>query len=139
MLHQRVNGALARCIGRDRPDDAARPQRRKKNDAATPRQNRKRLLDQKEGSANVDGEQLIEILNGGIFDGGRFRDPRISGKDIEAIADDIAGEFRKLVRPIGRRQIGRHRVSAAATLVYLGDDTIGFIRATAVVHQNLRT
>ena len=59
MLHQRVNGALARCIGRDRPDDAARPQRRKKNDAATPRQNRKRLLDQKEGSANVDGERFF--------------------------------------------------------------------------------
>jgi len=38
------------------------------------------------------------------------------------------------VRPIGRRQIGRHRVSAAASLAYLGDDTVGFIRATAVMH-----
>ena len=68
MLHQRVNGALACCIGRDRPDHAARPQRRKENDAATLRQDRKQLLDQKEGSANVDGEQLIEILNGRLFD-----------------------------------------------------------------------
>jgi hypothetical protein len=57
------------------------------------------LLHQKEGGAYIDGEQLIEILNGGIFDGGGFRDPRISDKDIEAIADDISGEFRKLVRP----------------------------------------
>ena len=61
------------------------------------------MLDEKEGGANVDGEQPIEILNGGIFDGGGFRDPRISDKDIEAIADDIAGELRKLVRPISRR------------------------------------
>jgi hypothetical protein len=32
-----------------------------------------------------------------------FETPRISDKDIEAIADDIAGELRKLVRPISRR------------------------------------
>ena len=64
---------------------------------------------------------------------------RIGDKDIEAIADDIAGEFRKLMRPVSRRQIGRDRVTAAASFAYLGDDTIGFSRATAVMHQNLRT
>ena len=77
------------------------------------------MLDEKEGGANVDGEQLIEILNGGIFDGGGFRDPRISDKNIEAIADDVAGEFRQLVRPICRRQIGRDCVTAAASFAYL--------------------
>ena len=97
------------------------------------------MLDEKEGGANVDGEQLIEILNGGIFDGGGFRDARIGDKDIEAIADDVAGEFRKLVRPVSRRQIGRDCVTAAASFAYLGDDTVGFSRATAVMHQNLRT
>ena len=117
----------------------ARPKRRKKNDAATLRQDRKQLLHEKEGGTNVDGEQLIEILNGGILDRRGFRDPSISDKDIEAIADDVAGEFGKLVRPIGRRQIGGDCVSAAAGLVDLGDDTVGFSRATAVMHENLRT
>ena len=51
------------------------------------------MLDEKEGGANVDGEQPIEILNGCIFDGGGFRDPCISDQDIEAIADDVAREF----------------------------------------------
>jgi hypothetical protein len=89
--------------------------------------------------ANIDGEQPIELLNGGIFDGSGFRDPSISDKNIEAIADDIAGEFRKLVRPISRRQIGRDYVTAAASFADLGDDTIGFSRATAVMDENLRT
>ena len=72
MLHQRVNGALRCCIGWDRPDNAACRERRDENDTASFRQDRKQLLDEKEGGANVDGEQLIEILNGGIFDGGGF-------------------------------------------------------------------
>jgi hypothetical protein len=59
------------------------------------------LLDEKEGGADVDGEQPVEILNGGIFDGGGFRDARTGDKDIEPIADDVAREFGKLVRSIG--------------------------------------
>jgi hypothetical protein len=43
------------------------------------------------------------------------------------------------VRPVGRRQIGRHRVGAAAGLAYLGDDAVGFRRAKDLVHENLRT
>jgi hypothetical protein len=35
------------------------------------------LLDEKEGGANIDGEQPVEIFDGGIFDGGGFRDTRI--------------------------------------------------------------
>jgi hypothetical protein len=94
-------------------------------------------LDEKEGGANVDGEQPIEIFNGGIFDGGGFRDSGISDKDIEAIADDVAREFGKLVRPIGSLQIGRDCVAAAAGFAYLADDFVGFIGATAVMHQDL--
>ena len=97
------------------------------------------MLNEKEGGADVDGEQPIEILNGGIFDGGRFRDPRISDKDIEAIADDVARDFGKLVRPIGSLEIGRDCVVAAPSFAYLADDTVGFIGAMAVVHQDLRT
>jgi hypothetical protein len=79
------------------------------------------LLDEKEGGANVDGEQPIEVLNGGIFDGGGFRDPRIGDKDIQAVAD------------------GRHCAGSAASFAYLADDTVGFIGATAVMQQDLRT
>jgi len=43
------------------------------------------------------------------------------------------------VRPISRRQIGRDYVTAAASFAYLGDDTVGFSRATAVMDENLRT
>jgi hypothetical protein len=43
------------------------------------------------------------------------------------------------VRPIGRRQIGRDCVSASASSADLGDDTVGFGRAMAIMHQNLRT
>src|SRR4029077_1336221 len=139
MLHQRVNSALRCCIGWDRPDNAACRERRDENDTASFREDRKQLLDEKKGGANVDCEQSVEVLNGGVFDGGGFRDPSISDKDIEAIADDIAGEFRKLVRPISRRQIGRDCVTAAASFAYLGDYTVGFSRATSVMDENLRT
>ena len=44
----------------------------------------------------------------------------------------------ELVRPIGRRQIGRDRIGAAAGFADLGDDPVGFFRAAAVMHQNLR-
>ena len=43
------------------------------------------------------------------------------------------------MRPISRRQIGRDCVTTAASFAYLGDDTIGFIRATAVMDENLCT
>ena len=124
MLHQSVDGALGSCIRWNRANDCARPERRDEHDTAALRQDRKELLHKKEGSAYVDGEQLIEILNGVILDRCGFRDTRIGDKNIEAIADDVAGEFCELVRPIGRRQIGRDRVSAATGLAYLADYTV---------------
>jgi hypothetical protein len=86
----------------------------------------------------LDGKQSIEILNGGIFDRGGFRDPRTGDKDIESVAHDIARQLGKLVRPISSLQIGRYCVAAATGFAYLADDVIGFIDATAVVHQDLR-
>ena len=44
----------------------------------------------------------------------------------------------ELVRPIGRRQIGRHRIGTAACLADLGNDPVGFFGTAAVMHQNLR-
>jgi hypothetical protein len=92
MLHQRVDGAFGCGVRRDRPDSATRRQRRKQNDGAPLRQDRKQLLHKKEGGAYVDGEQLIEILDGAFLDGCGFRDPGIGDKNIEAIADDVAGD-----------------------------------------------
>jgi hypothetical protein len=94
-------------------------------------------LHEKERSANIDREQPIEILDRRFLDRRSFRHSRIGDKDIQAIADDVAGELRKLVRSIGRGQIDRDRVSATAGLAYLGDDAVGFGRATAVVDENL--
>ena len=139
MLHQRINRALGCRIGWDRPDNAACRERRDENDTASFRQDRKQLLDEKEGGANVDGEQPIEILNGGIFDGGGFRDPSIGDKDIEAIADDVAREFRELVRPVGLSRSAATASPRPPALRISRDDTVGFIGATAVMHQDLRT
>ena len=43
------------------------------------------------------------------------------------------------MRPIGSLQIGRHCVGSAASFAYLADHTVGFIGATTVMHQDLRT
>jgi len=97
MFHQRINGSLGCCIGRDRPDNATRRERRDENDTTSFRQDRKKLLDEKERGANIDGEQPIEILNGGIFDGGGFRDPRWRGT---AVVRRTADPHRRLAVPI---------------------------------------
>ena len=43
------------------------------------------------------------------------------------------------MRPISGRQIGRDCITATASFAYLGDDAVGFSRATAVMDENLRT
>jgi hypothetical protein len=47
IFHQRVNGALGCRIGWDRADNAACRERRDKNDTASFREDRKKLLDEK--------------------------------------------------------------------------------------------
>src|SRR4029077_526645 len=83
------------------------------------------------------GEQLIKILDGGILDGRGFCDPRIRNKNVEALADDAAGQFCQLVWPISRRQIARYRLGSASGFAYLGDDAVGFFDPATVVHENL--
>ena len=36
-------------------------------------------------------------------------------------------------------KVHRYGIRSATALAYLCDDTVGFLRATAVMHQNLRT
>src|SRR5258706_4227120 len=114
-----------------------RCERRHENNTASFRHDRKELLHKKEGGANVDGEQLIEVLGGGILDGRRFRDPCIDDKDVQAISDNAAGLPGKLAGAVRGGKVGRYSISSTTGLAYLCDDTVGFLRAAAVVHENL--
>jgi hypothetical protein len=58
MLHQGVDGALGCRIGWDRPDNATCRERRDENDAASFRQDRKQLLDKKEGARTLTANSL---------------------------------------------------------------------------------
>jgi hypothetical protein len=58
MLHQRLNGALGCRIGWDGPDNAACRERRDENNAASFRQDRQRLLDEKEGARTLTANSL---------------------------------------------------------------------------------
>ena len=58
MLHETVDGAFGCCVGRDRTDNATRRERRDENDAATLRQDRKQLLDEKEGARTLTANSL---------------------------------------------------------------------------------
>ena len=40
---------------------------------------------------------------------------------------------------VRRGEIGRYGIRAATGFAYLGDNTVGFIRAAAVMHENLGT
>ena len=64
VLHQRVDRALRCRIGRNRPDGGMRRQRRDNHDAAVLTRDRQQLLDE-ERRADVDGEEPVEILDGG--------------------------------------------------------------------------
>jgi hypothetical protein len=64
---------------------------------------------------------------------------RIGNKDVEAIAYDVARQVCKPVRPVGRRQIDSDWISSTSGFAYLGDDSVSFFTATAVVHENLGT
>ena len=137
MLHQRVDGAFGCRVGRDRPDNATRPQRRQKNDAATLRQDRKQLLHKKERCADVDCEQPVEILDRCFLDGRRFQDPGISDKDVEAISDNAADLPGKLAGAVRGGKVRRYGIRSAAGFGYLCDNIVGFLRAAAVMHENL--
>ena len=92
-------------------------------------QDRQELLHQKEGRADVDGEQPVEILDGGVLDRRWFRDAGIGDEDVETIADNVAGQFCQLVRAVGRSEIGDTASARPPAFADFGDDRIGFLRA----------
>ena len=87
----------------------------------------KQLLHEKERCAHIHREEAVEIFDGRLFDGGRFRDARIGDEDIEAAADDGAHLFRQRVRAFGRGEIGLHRIGARTELADFSDDLFGFL------------
>jgi hypothetical protein len=79
-----------------------RPEGRDENHAAAVAKYGKQLLHQEIRRADVDCEELIEILDRGFLDGRRFRDPCIGDKDVQAISDDapeLAAPFEKKEAP----------------------------------------
>ena len=66
-----------------------------------------------------------------------FRDPCIGDQNVETIADNAAGLLGKLVRAVRGSEICRYGVRTTTRLFYVSHDTLGFIRAAAVMHKNL--
>src|SRR6201981_622647 len=72
-----------------------------------------------------------------FLDGRSFRDPCIGDKDVQAISDDAAGLPGKLAGAIRGGKVHRYGIRSATALAYLCDDAVGFLRAAAVMQENL--
>ena len=138
VLHQRVDRALRGRIGRQGADGGVRPERRDENRRCCPRRViGSNCCTRKIRRADVDCEELIEILDRRFLDGRRFRDPCIGDKDVQAISDDAAGLPGKLAGAVRGGEVRRYGIRSATGFAYLCDNTVGFLRAAAVVHENL--
>ncbi len=137
MLHQRVDRALRCGIGRERADRGVRRERGQEDDAGAAAEDRQELLHQEEGCADIDGEEIVEILDRGVLDRRRLGDAGIGDQHVEAVTDDGADLLCKLMSAVRSREVGGNRVGAAARLADLGDDRFGFRRAAAVMDQHL--
>jgi hypothetical protein len=124
MLHQSVDGALGRCIRWNRANDCAGRERREENDAASLRHDRQQLLHKKKRCADVDCEELIEILDRRFLDRRRFRDACIGHKDVQAISDNAAGLPGKLVGAVRGGKIRRYGIRSATGFANLRDHTV---------------
>src|SRR5882757_10272842 len=119
VLHQCVDCALRGRVSRQGADGGVRPEGRDENDAAALAEYGKQLLHQEIRRADIDREELIEILDGRFLDGRSFRDPCIGDKDVQAISDDTAGLPGELARAIRGREIRRYGIRSATTFAYL--------------------
>ena len=119
------------------PTAACAPREETENHAAALAEYGKQLLHQEIRRADVDREELIEILDRRFLDGRGFRDPCIGDKDVQAISDDAAGLLGELAGAIRGGKVHRYGIRSATGLAYLCDNTVGFIRGRAVMHENL--
>src|SRR5258705_4971482 len=124
VLHQRVDRALCGRIGRQCADGGVRPEGRDENYAAALAEYGKQLLHQEIRSADIDREELIEILDGHFLDGRSFRDPCIGDKDVQAISDDAACLLGKLAGAVRGGEVRRYGIRAATALAYLFDKAV---------------
>src|SRR5713101_7395893 len=79
----------------------------------------------------------VKLLDRRFLDGGHFRDPCIGDKDVQAISDNAAGLPGKLAGAVRGGKIRRYGIRSTTGFAYLCDNTLGFLRATAVMHENL--
>src|SRR6476620_825436 len=66
-----------------------------------------------------------------------FRDPCIGDKDVQAISDDGACLPGKLAGAVRGGEVHRYGIRSATAFAYLCDNSVGFLRAAAVVDENL--
>jgi hypothetical protein len=64
-------------------------------------------------------------------------EPRIGDQNVEAISDNAAGLPGKLVSAIRGGKVRGYVIRSATGFAYLCHDTVGFLRAAAVMHENL--
>jgi hypothetical protein len=88
-----------------------RGERREENDAASFLHDRQELLHEEEGRPDVDGEEIVEILNRIVLDRCGFGDTGI-GDDVQTIAHDGADLPGEVVWPVRRGEIGGDGVGA---------------------------
>src|SRR4030088_3638321 len=139
ILHQRVDRALRVRVGRQGADGGVGPEGRDENHAAALAEYGKQLLHQEIRRADIDREELIEILDGHFLDGRSFRYPCIGDKDVQTISDDAAGLPGKLAGAVRGGEVHRYAICSATAFAYLFDNAVGFLRAGTVMHENLGT
>src|SRR5229473_5800331 len=79
----------------------------------------------------------VKLLDRRFLDGGHFQDPGIGDKDVQAISDNAAGLPGKLAGAVRGGEVHRYGLRSATGFAYLCDNTVGFIRAAAVVNEHL--
>src|SRR5207342_933177 len=79
----------------------------------------KQLLHKEIRRADIDREELIEILDRNFLDCRSFRDPCIGDKDVQAISDDAAGLLGKLAGAVRGGEVHRYGIRSATALAYL--------------------
>jgi len=96
------------------------------------------VLHQEKWRADVHGEEIVEVLDPGVFDARCLGDAGVDHQDVEPVADNRADPLGQNVRTLRLPQVGTDLLGAAAGLGDFGDDGVGLLLARAVVDQHLR-
>jgi hypothetical protein len=118
------------------PDGGVRAAGRDENHAAALAEYGKQLLNQEIWRADIDRKELIEILDR-LVRWSQLSKSCIGDKDVQAISNDAAGLRGKLAGAVRGSKVRRYDIRSATALAYLCDNTVGFLRAAAIVHENL--